>query len=240
MTPRLMLVVTLLAASMVLMCAAAAHTIGGDPMLGAELGVGGLSAAWVTVVLAQARPAVAQQRKLELFARGLLLHGHEVRLIVSGTTEAFVAGPLRPAIYVTHPLLAELDPGELRAVVLHEEHHRRHGDPLRSLALSSWGLLLGWLPAAAGWIERRSAHIEIEADRYALRNGATSAALASALLKCDRSGSLAAIGFASAADLRLRRLVHGGNDDDTVAFPVEWMGPVVLAMALGLCHVFVV
>ena len=237
MTSRIGIVLVLIASSVVVACAAAARTLGGDPMLGAELGLAALIVAWASVLVARARPALAGQRELERSARRLRLHDHDVRLIGGRRTEAFVAGPLRPAIFVTAPLLEVLDASELHAVVLHEEHHRRQRDPLRSLALTSWGRLFGWLPAADRWIDRRLAHLEIAADRYALRNGASRAAMASALLKCDRSSSVAAMGFSTAADMRLRGLVSGTVTDEASA-PMEWLGPATLAFAVVACHLF--
>ena len=237
MTRRAMVILALIATGIVAACAAAARTIGGDPMLGAELGLASLIVAWAGVLVTRARPALAGQRLLERSARRLRLHDHDVRLIGGRRTEAFVAGPVRPAIYVTAPLLDVLDASELQAVVLHEEHHRRQRDPLRSLALTSWGRFLGWLPGAERWIERRLAHLEIAADQYALRNGASRAAMASALLKCDRSSSVSAMGFSAAAEMRLRGLVSGTTTSEASA-PMEWLGPVTLAFALVACHLF--
>lgn len=237
MTRRAVLVLALIAAGIVVACAAAARTLGGDPMLGAELGLGALTVAWASVLVARVRPALAGQRELERSARLLRLHDHDVRLIGARRTEAFVAGPVRPAIYVTRSLLDVLDPSELHAVVLHEEHHRRQRDPLRSLALTSWARFLGWLPGAERWIERRHAHLEVAADQYALRNGASRAAIASALLKCDRSSSVAAMGFSAAAEVRLHRLVSGTTSNEASA-PMEWLGPLTLGVAVVACHLF--
>ena len=227
----------LIAAGILAACASAVRIIGGDPMLGAELGLAALTVAWAAVLTARAGPALAGQRELERSAYRLRLHDHDVRLISARRTEAFVAGPLRPAIYLTRPLLDVLDAAELHAVVLHEEHHRRQRDPLRSLALTSWNGLFRWLPGAGRLIERRLAHLEIAADQYALRNGASRAAMASALLKCDRSRSMAATGFSAAADMRLRRLVSGTTTAEASA-PMEWLGPVSLALAVVACHFF--
>ena len=237
MTPGVAIVLVLIGASIVVACAAAVRALGGDPMLGAELGVAALLVGWASVLVARARPALAGQRELERSARQLRLHDHDVRLIGARRTEAFVAGPVRPAIYVTRSLLDVLDPAELHAVVLHEEHHRRQRDPLRSLALTSWVRFVGWLPAAERWIDRRLAHFEIAADQYALRNGASRSAMASALLKCDRSSSVAVMGFSAAADMRLRRLVSGTITAEASA-PMEWLGPVTLAFAVVACHLF--
>lgn len=224
----------------VTLCAAAARAIGGDPMLGAELGVAAVVSAWLTLLARRTGPAIAGQRQLERVATPIHLHGLNVQLFdARRAPEAFVAGPIRPAIFVSSALLDALDAEELQAVLLHEEHHRRTRAPLRGLALLCWSPLLGWLPAIRHWIERRIAQLEIDADRYALATGASSAAIASALIKCDRSTSPLGIGFSSVAELRLRRLLDVGlPDDGPAAAPIEWLAPVALAVGLAVCHLF--
>lgn len=227
-------------AVMIALCAATARALGGDPMLGAELGLAALIGVWLTLLLTLIRPAIVGQRQLEQLATPIRLGHRDLRLLDSGRApEAFVMGPLQPAIFVSGALLDALDADELNAVLLHEEHHRRTRAPLRELALASWLRLVGGLPAIGDWIERRVAHLEIEADRYALAAGASSGTLASALIKCDRSASLKGMGFASAADLRLRRLVDGGGTTNgPAATPIEWLAPVMLAAGLAACHLF--
>ncbi|MDQ2941217.1 MAG: M48 family metalloprotease, partial [Chloroflexota bacterium] len=173
-------------------------------------------------------------------AKRVRMRDHQVRLLGTTTApEAFVAGPFRPAIFVSRALLDVLDLEELEAVLLHEEHHRRTRAPLRGLALACWSRLVGRLPAIRRWIDRRVAQLEIEADRYALAAGASSAAMASALIKCDRSMSPTGIGFASVADIRLRQLLGGGDPaHDPAAAPVEWLAPMLLALGLAACHLF--
>lgn len=95
MTRRAVLVLALIAAGIVVACAAAARTLGGAPTLGAELGLAALIAGWASVLVARARPALAGQRELERSARLLRLRDHDVRLIGARRTEAFVAGPVR-------------------------------------------------------------------------------------------------------------------------------------------------
>jgi Zn-dependent protease with chaperone function len=209
-------------------------------MLGAELVLAAIIGAWISLLGRRLRPAIAAQRELERLTTPVSLDKCTVRVLASrDVTEAFVAGPLQPLIFVSRGLLDDLDPDELDAVLLHEEHHRRTRAPLREMALASWSRLVGGLPWIRRWIERRIAYLEIDADRYALRAGASRAAIASALIKVDRSDSFAGIGFAPAANLRLRWLVGGAlTTDDHAAIPMEWLAPAVLGVGLGVCHVF--
>lgn len=225
---------------LVTLCASVARATGGDPMLAAELGLAAVVLAWLVILARRTGPAIAAQRRLEQVARPIRLLGRDVRLLhARHVPAAFVAGPIRPVIFVSVALLDVLDLEEMEAVLLHEEHHRRTRAPLRALALGCWSRLLGGLPPVGRWIECRVTQLEIEADRYALAGGASSAAMASALIKCDRSTSPLGVGFASAADVRLRGLLDAGTrHDGPAAAPIEWLAPAVLAIGLAVCHLF--
>lgn len=222
----------------VLGCAATARAIGGDPLLGAELGVIGLTTAWLAHLSNAVRLAVDEQRELRGIARPFRVGGRRVRLIESSQgPEAFVIGPFRPDIFVSGPLLGTLDTDELEAVLLHEEHHRRTRAPLRALALSSWMRVVGVIPVLGHWIGRRLVQLELDADRYAVAGGASRAAIASALVKCDRSDSFAALGYASVAEARVRQLVtDDGGCARLASTPVEWLAPALVAAGLAVCH----
>ena len=223
----------------VVVCAASARAIGGDPMLAAEVAVAGLTASWLALVARSVRTALTGQRELQRQTRRIGVRGRMLRLIESRRgNEAFVLGPLRPEIFVSRSLLQSLDADELEAVLLHEEHHQRTRAPLRTLALGAWTQLVGLIPVVGGWIDRRLAQLEIDADRYAMAGGATPATLASALVKCDSSAASPALGYGSAADVRLRQLVGGGVRGGMASTPVEWVVPVALSLGLALCHLF--
>ena len=145
---RPVVVMTALGGSVAAYCAVAAELAGGDPMMVLEV-LGAISlAAWGFV---GARNVVRGW----WLARGLGPHcdrssvaGVECRILRGGRRGAFVLGAVRPAIYLGEELVATLDPDELRAVLLHEDHHRRTLAPLRSAGLEAWLTLLGgWAPA---------------------------------------------------------------------------------------------
>lgn len=220
-------------------CAATARAIGGDPMLGAELGVVGLTLGWLALLSRSVSAAVESHRELQRCTRRIHVRGWDVRVLeASRATEAFVLGPLRPEIFVSRSLLETLDAEELEAVLLHEEHHQRTRAPLRTLALAAWMRIIGLIPVLGRWIERRLAQLEIDADRYAMAAGATRAAIASALVKCDRNAARVGLGYASAADVRLRQLVGESNRGDLAATPLEWLVPAALSLGLAACHLF--
>jgi Zn-dependent protease with chaperone function len=135
--------------------------------------------------------------------------------------------------------MANLDTDELRAVLLHEEHHRRTLAPLRALALEAWLTLAGRAAPARAALLNRLTDLEVEADAAALRWGADPSALASALLKTDVSLAAGA-SFAAASAERLRTLValaDGAERVDDPRLPYEWLPVAAVAVVALACHV---
>lgn len=149
----------------------------------------------------------------------------------------FVAGLARPAIFCDDRLLDELTAEELRAVALHERAHQIARDPLRTAAVAAIAPLLGRCRRGEDWLERRAAHREIAADRYALAHGADRRAIAAALMKIPPATAAHAASFAPAVELRLRALL--GEDVGTAGRP--WSGVLALGVAVGgtACLAFV-
>lgn len=219
-------------------CAAAARAMGGDPMLGAELGIFGLTAVWLTLLSKAVSAGLASQREMQRCTRPTRLRGRMLRVMEGyRSNEAFVLGPLRPEIFVSRALLETLDADELEAVLLHEEHHQRTLAPLRTLALTSWMRMVGAVPVLVRWMERRLEQLEVDADRYALAGGASPASIASALVKCDRTAAPAGVGYAAAAEVRLMQLLGDHPRGNLASTPIEWVAPVVLSLGIALCHV---
>ena len=129
---------------------------------------------------------------------------------------AFVAGLRHPTIFCDRDLPDRLSPGELRAVMLHEQAHQEARDPARLLLLGLLAPLLGRLPRGSQWLATRLAAREIAADRYALAHGATRSDLASALLRLPPLGRAHVAGFTPAVELRLRALL---GDEVAVGVP---------------------
>jgi beta-lactamase regulating signal transducer with metallopeptidase domain len=131
--------------------------------------------------------------------------------LVPGIEAAVVAGLYRPRIYCSGELMERLDAEELRAVILHEQHHQLHRAPLRLVVLGALAPFVAWSGPGRQWLDVRRAGIEIAADGYALGLGVPRAVLAMALVKLlAAEPTMSRAGFASAADLRLRALL-----DDT-------------------------
>lgn len=82
---------------------------------------------------------------------------------------AFCFGLLRPRICLSTGLMEALADLELQAVLLHEDHHRRHYDPLRTLLVDVISLTLFFLPITRELRNMFILSAELEADRYAAR-----------------------------------------------------------------------
>ena len=132
--------------------------------------------------------------------------------LVSGTGLVLVAGIRDPKIYCSADIVSRLEPEELRAVLLHERHHKNTHAPARLVLLSALAPVLGKHAQGRAWLERERAQIEIAADAHALANGASRPALARAIFKLqDGAPSLSLAAFASANTLRMQALLGQGN-----------------------------
>ena len=118
--------------------------------------------------------------------RTTVVHGHGVR-VVPGRTGAFCAGWLRPAVYVAEGTLRASQPGELRAILAHEEHHRARRDPLRLLCARVAADALRPLPGFASLADRQAALAELAADAASVAAIGDAQPLASALARFDAS-----------------------------------------------------
>jgi hypothetical protein len=135
-------------------------------------------------------------------------HPAQVRIVRELPTPAFTAGWLRPRIYVSAALEAQLSEDELAAVLAHEAAHAARRDPLRLSLLRFLGCTLFWIPALRRLAADVAAEVEVRADDAAAeRHGL---ALASALVRLaawNRSSSTSAVGF-TGGDLLERRVLR--------------------------------
>jgi len=145
------------------------------------------------------RHAQRSARPVEAFHRVADRHGAlAVTRILSGTTAglAFTTGLIRPHVYLAESLQTELNEAELEAVLLHELHHRRMRDPLRSLAITFIADVFFWVPLMRHGVAHVLARLEFAADDAARQRG--DAPLASAILRVARlaqSGPSFGVGF---------------------------------------------
>jgi beta-lactamase regulating signal transducer with metallopeptidase domain len=133
---------------------------------------------------------------------------------------AFTAGLIWPAIYMSEVILQKLSEKEIEAVLLHEIHHLRRRDPLRTLMAGLIADMLFWIPLARNAVTALVARMEFAADDAARRIGDT--VVAAAILKlADASAATAATASFSGGNLVERRVERllGGDDAECEPLP---------------------
>ncbi len=118
-------------------------------------------------------------RRLPLYHRG----GAVVMILDSKVKTAFTHGLLRPRIYISKGFIDSLDRAQLKAVILHELHHKRRFDPLRFLIYSMIADTFFYMPVLKDLIGRLRTRKEAEADKAACRDLCERLTLAAAIVK---------------------------------------------------------
>lgn len=150
--------------------------------LGATTIVGALRAGW--------RQCRAHRRFLARVTVLGPLEGHPgVSVIAGARPEAFCAGFVRPAIYISRGAVDALTASELAAVLAHEHYHRRVRDPLRFACGRVLAHAVFFMPVLRPLRDRYADLAELRADHAAVRASAgRPSPLASALLVFDAAG----------------------------------------------------
>jgi hypothetical protein len=132
---------------------------------------------------------------------------------------AFCTGYVRARVYLSRGALHRVSPEQLRAVLAHEEEHRRRRDPLR---LACAGVLcdaLFFLPLLRALRDRYAALAELLADDAAVAASAGDPSpLAAAMLMFGTSPHEASVGIAP------ERVDHLMGEPD------RWRAPILLAL----------
>lgn len=149
---------------------------------------------------------------------------------------AFTAGFLKPRIFVTTGLVEALGANELRAVLLHEERHRRSRDPLKGLAAAFVADFLFFLPVSRVLKAAHGLATETAADDQAIAGRADPLDLASSLVKVRRLDRAAASWFSDPAGIRIRRLL-GERKDVRAPLGRVLLSTAVLAVVVWLALV---
>ncbi len=196
------------------------------------LAVGALGAAALALTIHASWRQVRRYRKFlaEIGPAEPLDQDPSVNVIVDPHPQAFCAGYLRPAVYVSERTVELLTEPELGAVLAHEHHHRRVRDPLRFAAVRILSHALFFVPVLRPLCERYADVAELSADRAAVSAGeGQKGHLASALLAFDDSGPPDVAG------------VSPERVDSLLGEPPSWRLPVrLLVGSLGILSTLVV
>jgi Zn-dependent protease with chaperone function len=148
------------------------------------------------VVIARAVRSLARQvRKQRAFLRSLPIRtvldvdGELVRVFPGRSLQAFCAGLLRPAVYISAGTLRRVSGPELRAILAHERHHRIRHDPLRMLIARAVSDAFRPVPALATLADRHFSLADLAADAAAVRAMGDVQPLASALARFDEAAA---------------------------------------------------
>ena len=149
------------------------------------------------------------------------LDGHPtVRVIAGARPEAFCAGFVRPAVYISEGALELLSGPQLEAVLAHEYHHRLLRDPLRFAFGRILSQALFFVPVMRPLRDRYADLAEVNADCAAVRSSAGShGPLASALLLFDAGAPPGASG------------ISPERVDSLLGQPADWRVPLSLLAA---------
>ena len=129
-----------------------------------------------------------------------------VDLVEARQPIGFCYGLFRPRVCLTTELVAVLRHRELEAVLRHEAYHVRNRDPLRMLVGRALAASLFFVPSCYDLLVHYRRHVEVVADRAAVRQMGEVHSLASALDKLlDAPGSgLSALPGVHGGSLELR------------------------------------
>ena len=221
-------------------CVSSDATAPADPMLLVEAVVLILIAVWVARLSATGVAGMALARELDRDSEATTSFDVPFRRLRLRGRGAFALGLIAPRIYVSEDLESALNEDELRAILLHEEHHRVTRAPLRGAALLAWLAILGRIGPVRERLVRRLADLECLADAHALVRGVPPSALASALVKTAGSVpvGLPARLFAGASEPRVVALLDAaaGRGLHRRTAPLEWLPLAATSLLLVGCH----
>ncbi|MBI5643041.1 MAG: M56 family metallopeptidase [Deltaproteobacteria bacterium] len=174
----------------------------------------GASVVFSGVFYASFKSALNLARSYRIISKLPLKRRGSVFLIDNSSRVAFTHGFLRPSIYISKGLLKSLDRDELKAVFLHELHHKKRYDPLRFLFLSFLKDLFFYIPLVRHSVMNARIRKEHEADDAAASHAATRLNLAKALVKVaslniETASIPASITGGSPVINRIKRLIEG-------------------------------
>lgn len=141
-----------------------------------------------------------------------------VDVVVTEKSLAFCYGLIKPRICVSTGALNNLTNKEAQALLLHEQYHLLHRDPLKTVISRVFSSAFFFLPIMRALQRQYLVAKEIEADRHVILNQRTDGPLLSALYKllllqtqnkAGKTHGLAVVGADDAINQRLDYLLDG-------------------------------
>jgi len=159
-----------------------------------------------------------------------------IDLVQGDDPRGFCYGLVRPRVCVTTRLLDTLSPAELEAVLRHEAYHARNYDPLRFILGKVLVSAFFFVPVLRDLFAHYRLHVEVVADKEAVRHMGEPRSLAAALdklLDAGAAGPTPVPGVAHASSLELRI-------DSLLGEPVPASVPTRRRLALSVMLVLLV
>jgi Zn-dependent protease with chaperone function len=152
--------------------------------------------------------------RMNKLLKELSIKEHHVVLFAGGLSFAFTSGILCPKIFVSAELMKCLPDEEVKAVLLHEESHRRRKDCLRSMVIYFLSNLFFFIPLLRKINSALNKSSEFIADDFVVRSSISQFVLVSALLNVKRRNfaimkSVVGLSFADFDFERIQRLLYG-------------------------------
>ncbi len=142
-----------------------------DPLFAIEAAGTLVLCIWGATAIALALGSTALARASSARSRADDIAGVPCQVIQDRSRQAFVAGILRPTVYVTSGAIDALTADELRAVLLHEDHHAGTRAPLRATFVDAWLLIVRLAPPVRRRLQSRLVVLETTADRVPWKRG---------------------------------------------------------------------
>ena len=135
-----------------------------------------------------------------------------ILLLNSEDCLAFTMGLFRPQIVLSKGIFQQFDEHEIEAIILHEEYHLKHYDPLKIFIVTVLSDGMAYIPVMKELLYRYKTYTELLADQYAMEKMGTTVKLGSALLKLikqkSESLSIVTAPFAeNAVNLRIKQIL---------------------------------
>ncbi len=133
----------------------------------------------------------------------------------SSRLNAFTAGYLFPKIYLSKALFLQSTASELKAIVLHEQAHQLHHDPLKGLIISFFNAITPYYPGKRAIFNHYALLTETAADEVAKTKLNSNRPLLTAIQKMLLANTQVAIvaSYFSATSARLASLIKNETLD---------------------------
>jgi len=143
---------------------------------------------------------------------------------------AFTGGFLKPRVFLSTKLADILDEKELRAVILHEFHHKKSKDPLKGLVVSFISDFLFFLPVSRFLNKTYHLTSEMTADAYSVSSQADPLDLVSSLLKVQKLNGPAASWFFDPTTERAKHLL---GQPARIALPLKRASRTIILLVIS-------